>query len=102
LFQYPFMMFGPRARISPSGGDLHFHARDDRTDGADAALVGTIDGDDRRGLGEAVAFEDLHARADEERRQLARQRRAAGDDVLHRPPRRAMILLNTSLSATPT
>ena len=60
-------------------GDLHLDAGNDRADRADAALVRRVDGDDRRGLGEAVALVDLEPGADEERRQLgaraARRRR---------------------------
>ena len=47
------------------------------------AFAGVFHGDDRRRLRQTVAFENLDAGADEERRELRRQRRAAGDHELH-------------------
>src|SRR5207302_11155234 len=65
--------------------DLHFDAGDDPAYSPDAAPLRRVDGDDRRGLSQAVAFVDLEARADEERGQLGGKRRAAGTDHLHAP-----------------
>src|SRR5687767_15958185 len=68
-----------------------------------AALVGAVHGDDRRGLGQSVAFQDLDPRADEERRQLGRERRAAGENELHAQIGRAHVRTPvTSLSRMPS
>ena len=52
------MTFGPRARISPSSRDAQLDARDRPADGADPRRAQRIDGQDRRRLGQAVAFDD--------------------------------------------
>ena len=81
-------------------GDLHLDARHRPPDRAEAPAAAAVDADDRRGLRQAVALVDLHAGADEELRELARERRAARDREAEVASRaRARIFLKTSASA---
>src|SRR4051794_30610883 len=66
-------------------GDLHFDAGDDFSDRTDASPLRRVDGDDRRGLGEAVAFVNVESGADEECGQSGGERRPAGEAHLHAP-----------------
>ena len=62
------------------GRDLQLDVGQPAADGADARRLGRIDGQDRGGLGEAVAFDDRQPHGMEELRDARRQRRAAGHD----------------------
>ena len=77
--------------MRPSGEDLavvgqhHFHIRQRLADGARVVASGSVEGDDRAGLGEAVALQHVQPRRREEVGEVSRQRRAAHDEVA-RPP----------------
>jgi hypothetical protein len=69
------MMFGPRARISPSSATLS----------STPGIAWTVHGEHRRGLGQAVAFVDLDSSAPEELGDVGRQGRAPGDREFEAP-----------------
>src|SRR5581483_6274577 len=60
--------------------ELEFDAGQQRADRADALLAGPVDGDNA-GFGEAVAFQQVYADAEEEGRGHRVEWRAAGDEI---------------------
>ena len=78
------MIIGPLSQISPiwpAGqrlavvvGDLDLHARHRLADAAGPLDLRRVEGDDRAGFGQAVAFEERHAEAS---RKASRSSRAA-------------------------
>ena len=67
-------------------GDPDLDAGDRPADGPDLAGVRAVEADDRRALGQAVAFEQRQARLDEPLGDVPRQRGPAGGEL---PDRRA-------------
>ena len=70
---------GPADQDLTVVGDLDLDVANDLTDGAEAGLSRLVDGDDGRGLGEAVGFVDSEARR--------RRRTRRGDERAGRPRR---------------
>ena len=85
LRQYPWNTCGPLARISPSSAMRIDVAASGRADRAGLPGVGTVDGEGRARLGQAVALEDLDPDAVEEVREPLAEGAAAADGEAHAP-----------------
>src|SRR5258706_4110738 len=78
---------GAAAQDLPVGCDPHLHPLDGQPHRSRLDPVGTVAGDDRARLGEAVALADEEPGRPEELRDLAGQRRPPGDEQAEPPAR---------------
>ncbi len=81
LLKYPFMTCGPRVRISPSAAIFTSTFERGFPTVPSLQRVRPVHGDDGRGLRQTVPLVDHDARADEELREVARERRSPRDGV---------------------